>query len=194
MKRPAVHAASGWPANDHGRGGIPKIMSLGDEIRNLIERADDEVDELHFANGAQAAVAHAAGGADNGALADGRVDDALPAKALEQAFAGLERAAVDTDVFADQNDRRVPLHLLKHGLLDGFEKSNLGSARLAAIRSGPVCLGHGYLRAFLEALAAPAFTVFFGAAFAAIFAAGFPPFAEFVSFPTSRAAGCVSPK
>src|SRR6266849_1909691 len=156
MKRPAVHAASGRPANDHGRGGIPKIMSLGDEIRNLIERADDEVDELHFANGAH--------------------------------------AAVDPDVFADQNDRRVPLHLLKHGLLDGFEKSNLGSARLAAIRSGPVCLGHGYLRAFLEALAAPAFTVFFGAAFAAIFAAGFPPFAEFVSFPTSRAAGCVSPK
>src|SRR5713226_8858955 len=145
MKRPAVHAASGRPANDHGRGGIPKIMSLGDEIRNLIEGANDEVDELHFANGAQAAVAHTAGGADNGALADGRVDDTLPAEALEQPFAGLERPAVDPDVFANQDNRGVALHLLEHGLLDGFEKRDLRSVWGAAIRTGSVCFGHGYL-------------------------------------------------
>jgi hypothetical protein len=48
----------------------------------------------------------------------------------------------------------------------------------AAIRSASVWLGHGYLRAFLEALAAPAFAAFFGAAFAEIFAAGFPPFVD----------------
>src|SRR5438445_13724856 len=84
-------------------------MSLGHEIGNLIEGANDEIDELHFADGAQAAVAHPASRADNGALADGRVDHALPTKALQQPFAGLECPAVHAHVFADQHDGRVPL-------------------------------------------------------------------------------------
>src|SRR5438552_4080573 len=73
-------------------------MSLGHEIGNLIEGANDEIDELHFADGAQAAVAHPASRADNGALADGRVDHALPTKALQQPFAGLECPAVHAHV------------------------------------------------------------------------------------------------
>ena len=150
-------------------------MSLGHEIRNLIERANDEVDELHFANGPQAAVAHTAGRADNGALADRSVDHALPAKPSEQSLACFERAAVYPDVFADQHDGRVPLHLLEHGLLDGFEKSNLRSVRRVSI-----CSRHGYLPAFLEELAEAAFTVFFGATFAATFAACLPASARFV--------------
>src|SRR6267378_3956122 len=156
-------------------------MSLGHKIRNLIERAHDEVDELHFADGAQAAVAHSTGRPDNRALADRRINHPFPAKALQQPFAGLERPAVYPDVFAHQNNRRVALHLFKHGLLDGFEKRNLRSIGRAAIRPGSVWFGHGYLRAFLEALAVPAFTFFFGAAFVAIFPAGFPPFADFAS-------------
>src|SRR5882757_2895584 len=110
-------------------------MPFGDEIRDLIEGAHDEINELHFADGAQAAVAHAAGGADNGALADRRVNHALPAKSLQQAFAGLEGSAVHADVFANQNYRWVSLHLLKHSLLDSFEKCNLRRVRSAAIRT-----------------------------------------------------------
>src|SRR5207245_2667857 len=102
----------------------------------------------------------------------------------EQTFAGLEGAAIYTDVFAHQNDGRIALHLLEHRLLDGFEKSDLRSVGRAAVRSGAVWFGHRYLRAFLEALAGVAFAFFFGAAFVAIFAAGFPPFADFASFPT----------
>src|SRR6266404_5991434 len=113
MERSAVHAASGRPANHHGRRGVPEVVSLGDEIRNLIEGADDEIDELHFANGAQAAVAHPASSADNGALADRRVNHALRAEALQQTFAGLEGAAVHADVFPHQNDRRIAFHLLE---------------------------------------------------------------------------------
>src|SRR2546427_5090247 len=55
FRSPAMHAASGRPAHHHRRRGIPEVMSLGHKIRNLIECANDEVDELHFANGAQAA-------------------------------------------------------------------------------------------------------------------------------------------
>ena len=82
-------------------------MALGDEIGELVEAAGDEIDELHFGDGAQAEIAHAAGRADDGAFADGRVDDALPAEFFEQAFAGLEGAAVDADVFADEDDAGV---------------------------------------------------------------------------------------
>ncbi len=53
MKRPAMHAASGGPAHHHRRRGVPQIMPLGHEIRDLIEPANDEVDELHLHNGPQ---------------------------------------------------------------------------------------------------------------------------------------------
>src|SRR2546430_3757366 len=158
-------------------------MSLGHEIGNLIEGANDEIDELHFADGAQAAVAHPASRADNGALADGRVDHALPTKPLQQPFAGLECPAVHAHVFANQHDGRVPLHLFKHGLLDGFEKRDRRCVRRASIGSR-----HGYLRAFLEAPVGAVFTVFLGVTFAGGFPASLPASAGIVC------AVCVSPK
>jgi len=99
-------------------------MALGNEIGELIETAEDEIDELHFGDRAKAEIAHAAGGADDGAFADGRVDDAFPAKLLEETFAGFERASVDADVFADKNHARVGGHFFKHRLADGFEESD----------------------------------------------------------------------
>src|SRR5207245_10834290 len=102
MNGPAVHAAARWPADDHGCWSVPQIVALRHEIRNLIESANDEIDELHLTNRPQTQVAHSAGRADDGAFADGRVDHTLPAKALEQPFAGLERAAVHADILANQ--------------------------------------------------------------------------------------------
>src|SRR5439155_25321001 len=118
-----------------GRRRIPEIVPFGDEIGELVEAAGNEVDELHLADGAQAKIAHAAGRSDYGAFADGRVDDALPTEALQQSFTGLEGAAVDADILANDHDGGVALHFLEHGLPDGFEK---GYGR------------HGYLRAFRE--------------------------------------------
>ena len=131
-----MDSSAGRAANDDGRRGIPEIVALGDEIGELVEAAGDEIDELHFGDGAQAKIAHAAGSADDGAFADGRIDDALPAEFFEQTFAGLERAAIDADIFADENHAGVGGHFFEHGLLDGFEKGD-GS--------------HGYFRAFPRA-------------------------------------------
>src|SRR6266700_4294426 len=192
MERPSVDSASRRPADHHGRRGIPQVMPLGHEIRNLIERTDDEVDELHLRDRPQSQVAHPARRADHGALSDRRVPHALPAKPFQQTFTGLESASIHTYILSEQNHRRVAFHLFKHRLLDGFEKSDLRTVGRSAIRSGPVCFGHGYLRAFLEALAVLALTVFFGAVFAAIFTADFPPLTD--SFPAACCAGCVSPK
>src|SRR5256885_16258545 len=119
-----MHATAGRAADHDGRGSVPEIVALGDEVGELIEAAGDEVDELHFADGAQAEIAHAASCADDGALADGRVDDALPAETLQQAFAGFEGAAIDANVLAEKDDGWVALHFFEQGLLDGFEESD----------------------------------------------------------------------
>src|SRR5712672_2828352 len=131
-----MHAAAGRAAHNDRRRRVPEIMALGDEIGELVEAASDEVDELHLADGTQAEITHAAGRADDGAFADGSVDHALPAEALEQAFAGLERAAINTHVFADDHYGGVAFHFLEHGLLDGFEESD----GAAVVRFRSVCV------------------------------------------------------
>src|SRR5712672_2980384 len=123
-----MHAAAGRAAYHDGGGGVPEIVAFGDEIGELVEAAGDEIDELHLADGTQAEITHAAGRADDGAFADGRVDHALPAETLEQAFAGLERAAVNTHIFADDHNGGVALHFLEHGLLNGFEERDGAAA------------------------------------------------------------------
>src|SRR5271163_2214939 len=139
MEWAAVHAAAGGSAYHDGRGSVPQIVALGDEIGELIETAGDEIDKLHFGDGPQAEITHAAGGSDDGAFADGRIDDAFPAETLEQTFAGLESAAINADILAEQHHRGVALHLLVHGLLDGFEKGDrLAVAARSRIR-GAVC-------------------------------------------------------
>src|ERR1700730_15324490 len=122
MEWPAVHSAVRRPATYNRRRGVPKIMPLGHEIRQLVEAASDEIYKLHLGDGPQSEIAHAASRADDGALADGRVDDPLPAKSLQQAFTGFECAAIHAHIFAEKHDRGVALHLFKHGLLDGFQK------------------------------------------------------------------------
>src|SRR5439155_21899612 len=104
VRRPAVNATAGRDADNDGRRRIPEVVPFGDEIGELVEAAGNEVDELHLADGAQAEIAHAAGRADYGAFADRRVDDALPAEALQQSFTGLEGAAIDADILADDHD------------------------------------------------------------------------------------------
>ena len=94
------------PRTTIGTGRAPKIMRLGGEIGDLIEAAGDEIDELHFGDGTQSQIAHAARGADNGRFADGRIDHAFGAETLQQSLGDFERAAVDADIFADRT--RLP--------------------------------------------------------------------------------------
>src|SRR5215472_3348920 len=194
MERPAVHASTGWPPNYHGSGGVPKVMALGHKIRNLVERTYDEINELHFANRPQAEVAHATRRADDGALADRRINYAFPAKAFEQPFAGLERAAIDADVFTDQQHSWIAFHLLKHGLPYGFEKGDLLSTSRRTFSRSTVRTSHDYLRAFREVLAAPALAARFFMPLPAVFAAtlGGRPLSDSVTAPSIAAR--VSPK
>src|SRR5262249_26514478 len=169
VKRAAMHAAAGRPANNHRSRRIPEIVSFGHKVRDLVECAHDEIDELHLANRTQAQIAHAASRADDGRFADRRIDDAFPAETLEQSFAGFESAAIDADVFAQQHDSRIALHLFKHRLLDGFKKGDL-RRRGVSVRLG---VSHDYLRAFREVAAGTGFAAFLLTDFAAVFGASF---------------------
>src|ERR1700736_3612926 len=101
MKWAAVHSATRWPTNDNRSRRVPKIVPLGHEICQLVEAASDEIYKLHLGDGPQPEIAHAASRADDGALADGRVDDPLPTKSLQQAFTGFECAAIYAHIFAE---------------------------------------------------------------------------------------------
>src|ERR1700730_7974641 len=94
MERSSMHSTARWPANHNGSRRVPEIMALGYEIRQLVEAASDEINKLHLGDRPQSEITHTASRAYDGALADGRVDHALPAKALQQTLAGFERAAI----------------------------------------------------------------------------------------------------
>src|ERR1700683_342824 len=129
MKRAAVNAAAGGPAYNHWHRRAVAIVRFGDHVGDLVEGAGDEINELHFRHGAQAEIAHAARSAYDGGFADRSFDHAFVAETREQAFGGFERAAVDADVFADDDDGRVAVHFLEHGLADGFEHRDFGHRR-----------------------------------------------------------------
>src|SRR5262249_3793050 len=136
VKRSPMYTPATRAAQHDGYRRAPAVVRLGDEIRNLVEAAGNEVNELHLGHRAQAQVAHAYGRAHNSRLADGRIDYALPAKTLEQAGRHLECATIDADVFAQQYHRGVALHLFKERLPDRFEVGHRGHGYLFTLRVG----------------------------------------------------------
>ena len=113
MESAAMYAAAGRPANDDGHGSAPAVMGFGHEIGDLVKGASNEVDELHLRDRAQSQIAHADRGAYDRGFADGRIDHAFPAETLQQARRGLEGAAVNADIFAQQQDSRIAVHFLE---------------------------------------------------------------------------------
>src|SRR5205823_12368384 len=93
----------------HRRARAPALLcGDGDE---LVPGARDEVRELHLRYRAHAHERRAGAAADDGGLGERRVDHAPRAELLLEAERDLERAAVDADVLADQEDALVASHL-----------------------------------------------------------------------------------
>src|ERR1051326_5480389 len=124
MEWAAVDAASGRAAQHDGSGHAPAILSLRQHVRDLVERAGDEIHELKFRDWTQPGQRRAKRGIDDRHLRDRRVDHALRAEAVNEAFGDLEGAAIDADVLADTEDVGVALHFLPESLADGFEISD----------------------------------------------------------------------
>ncbi len=121
VKWASVDAASRGPAQHHRNRRAPAEMRLGQHVRDLIEGATDEVHELEFGHRPHAGESGAEAGVHDGHLRDGCVHHALGAKTIDQPFRNFERAAVNTDVFADAEDRGIALHLFPDALANGFK-------------------------------------------------------------------------
>src|SRR6185503_16684230 len=64
--------------------------------------------------------------ADDRRFGNRRVDHARLAEPFGEAVGDLERAAVGADVFAEDEDALVALHLFPHPLAQGFEERDFG--------------------------------------------------------------------
>src|ERR1700722_20632684 len=155
MKRAAVNASTGRPANNHRHRRTPKIMRFCDEIDYLIEAAGDEIDELHFCNRTQSQEAHSASGAHDSRLADGSFDHTFASKFCDESFGSFERAAIYADVLPDGYHCWVAVHLLEHGLANSLNHGNRGHVSVSRVyrvdfdwragREGSALLARTYL-------------------------------------------------
>src|SRR5216683_485738 len=111
MERAAPHVATAGPPH-HNRGRETGAVARGgDVVREHVVGAGDEIDELHLRHWAHAHVSRPGGGADDRRLRDRRIDDAGVAELLGEALGDLERTAVRPDVFPQNEDGGIALHL-----------------------------------------------------------------------------------
>ena len=76
VERPAADAAAGRTADDDWHAGAVAIPARRGEVRQHVEAARDEIDELDFTDRPHAHVRRADRGADDRRFRDRRVDDA----------------------------------------------------------------------------------------------------------------------
>ena len=114
--RAAAKSTAGRAAKDDGHRRAPSIARFRRVVHDLIERAHDEVGELEFDDRTQPFDRRGAGGADEAALRNRRIDDALGSEFVEKAARDLERSAEHRDVLAEQDDVAVAAHLVPQGL------------------------------------------------------------------------------
>src|SRR5437588_833688 len=126
-----MYARAARAAEDRGYTSAPAEATLGRVVRQHVEGGRDEVYELELGDRAHAHEGRAARRADNRRLRDRRVNHASLAELVQQTVRHLERAAVRAHVLADEEHRRVALHLLPDALAYGLDERD----HAAALRS-----------------------------------------------------------
>src|SRR6202140_5020284 len=130
-----MNVTAARPAQNERGGRAPQVVRFRDHVADLVEGAADEVHELKFGDGAHAGERRSEGRAHDGGLGNRGVDDALGAEAVDETVGDFEGAAVDADVFAEAEDRRVAVHFFPDSLTDGFEVGEWGHGYCTAVRS-----------------------------------------------------------
>src|SRR5205085_724339 len=116
-----VQAATGRSTHDNRNRGPPAIMRFGGIVRDDVERARYEIDELHLRHRPHSIKRRADRGPHNGRFRNRSVDDALLAEMLLHPGRDFERAAICADVFTQQKYAWVGLHLFPETLADRFK-------------------------------------------------------------------------
>src|SRR6185312_14069421 len=93
---------------------------LGRVVHDLIDGYEREVPRHELDDRPQPGHGRTDADADEAALGDRRVDDALLAELLQHPLRHLVGALVMPDLLAHQEDRFIALHLFAHGLVERF--------------------------------------------------------------------------
>src|SRR5262245_52489062 len=123
MEGSAMNTATARSTDDDRNACAPAVSTLCCEIRNLIESAGNEIRELHFRDRPHPHQCGANGRSHNSRFRNRRIDDAPLAKSLEHACSDFERAAVNADIFAEDEDTIVLFHFLPNALTNRFDVS-----------------------------------------------------------------------
>src|SRR5260370_6066461 len=131
MKRTRANARTAGSAKYGRNVGAPTIATLGRIIRQQIESATDEVNELKLSHRAQAHQRRSTRRANNRRFGNRSVDHALRAELIDDAIGDFEGAAISAHVFADQKDSRVALHLFPNPSANCLDHRGGAAARRA---------------------------------------------------------------
>ena len=126
-------AAVGSP--EHHRAGPVAggaVADLGRLADQVVRRGVDEVGELDLGDRSQPAHGEADRQAGDRELGHRRVDDAIAAEPLLEAFGGPEDASQPADVLAEDDDPGVTLHLLEEGFANRLQQRQLAHLGLGA--------------------------------------------------------------
>ena len=122
MVQPAADAAAIRDA-DRYRGGklaVGAIVGPGRLANQLVHRRPQEIGELHFRDGAQAAKGGSQGDAHYRGFGQGHINNPAGPELLDKAPGRQKDAAAPTHILPHHKDGFVPLHLLPHRFPDGF--------------------------------------------------------------------------
>jgi hypothetical protein len=126
VKRPAGEAAAAGQAHGDVHRQPLAVEHLARDVDDLVKAAGDEVGELHLADRAQPDDGGTDRRADDPRLGERRVHHPFGTELLDEAVGDLERAAVDADVLAHEQDAVVPAHLGAQTVGDRAQVGHLG--------------------------------------------------------------------
>src|SRR5438552_6268630 len=127
MIQAAADVAAARGADDDGdrRAAAVAIPQRSRLIDDLIERARDEIRELHLGNWPVTANGRADADPNDRRFGDWRIEHAQLAELLVQALRSAERSSVRADVLSKDEHLRVAPHLFGKRLADRFEVRKL---------------------------------------------------------------------
>ena len=116
-----MNAAAARPAHDDRDSRAPAVTALRGEVCDLIESAGNEICKLHLRDRAHAHQGRADGCADDRRFRNRRIDDAQLAELFQHSSRDFEGAAVDADIFAQDEHTIVLFHLFPDALTDRLD-------------------------------------------------------------------------
>src|SRR6266542_1896069 len=128
VKRSGTQARATRSTENRGDISTPAIARLRCVVRQQIKTRGNKVDKLELRNGPHSHQGSTAGGADNCAFRNRRVNHASLAKLINQPVGYFKCAPVRAHVFTYNKHSRVAFHFFPDTLADGFDKSDYAAA------------------------------------------------------------------